>query len=94
MARFAGCGRCSFFLAGYRVQHEPAHFEEMVEQAEDGWLTLPWSDELRRLVLKSYGTRVDISLDYLESCCPECWRTFTCTPAEQEDQPAAFRIMM
>ena len=93
VARFAACGRCSFFLSEYRLSYKPEAYATAVANIEEGWLTLDWDDRLRRMVHGAYGSRVDIESYYFEACCPECRRPFVFR-AETEDDAAVFRIGM
>lgn len=76
MADFFACGRCSFFLAGYRVLHGTEAIEQAAEASSDQWLTLKWDHETRRLVQASYGSRLDIDFFYFDGRCPECQRRY------------------
>jgi hypothetical protein len=75
IAAFVACGRCSFFLSGYRAQRSAEAFVEDVRQMEDDWLTLAWHDDMVELIEKSYGIEMKDGLYYLEHCCRECQRT-------------------
>lgn len=85
---FIACGRCSFFLAGYRVLHGLDALREAAE-ASDEWLTLRWDSETKRLVMKSYGSRLDIEFYYFDGRCPECQRRFVIAAEGQEQNAAA-----
>lgn len=76
MADFVTCGRCSFFLAGYRALHGVENLEQAAQESEDEWLTLAWDQDTRRLVQSSYGSRLDIEFYYFDGRCPECQRRF------------------
>lgn len=76
VANFAGCGRCSYFLAGYRVLHGEKVLETAVSRMKADKLKLPWSYELRELLIKSYGVYLDTELLHYSGSCPECGRTF------------------
>ena len=89
---FAACGRCSFFLAGYRLIGDEDALETAVANRGKKWLTVPWSHALADLVHKSYGSRTDIDSYYLEGQCLECQRRFTYRGAEAEEKPGTFRI--
>jgi hypothetical protein len=92
LRRFNGCSRCSLFLTGYRLNHEP-EFEQAISQIEGDWLALPWSAEMRELVNKSYGSRTDIKRYYLEGICPECKRPYAYAEPHPE-QPAWFLVKL
>lgn len=89
---FAACGRCSFFLAGYRLICDEDALETAVANRSKKWLTVPWSHDMAELVHKTYGSRIDISCYHFEGQCMECHRRFTYQGAENEDEPVAFRI--
>ena len=73
-ASFVACGRCSFFLTGYRLLH--SDFEASVKESSDGWLSLSWNRATGDLVLKSYGGQIDLDLYYFEGICPDCKRRY------------------
>lgn len=89
---FVACGRCSFFLSGYRVIHGLDNLEAAVENQSGKWLGLDWNQETRRLVQKSYGGRLDVELYHYDSRCPECQRRFIYRAATEEGEPASFQI--
>lgn len=91
VARFAACGRCSFFLSEYRLSYKPDAFATAVANSEAGWLTLEWDDRLRRMVFGAFGSRVDIEWSSFDGCCPECQRRFFYRAATDDDT-AVFRI--
>ena len=90
--RFASCGRCSLFLASYRLQHDP-EFLKAIDEIDAGWLTLPWNPDLRDLVQKSFGCAIDGQSYFFESTCPECQRSFSYAEPDPE-QSAWFLIKM
>jgi hypothetical protein len=75
VAAFGGCGRCSFFLSGYRARRGVEPFLADVRQMEDDWLTLTWQNDMADLIKKSYGFEMSDGLFHLEHCCRECQRT-------------------
>ena len=89
---FAACGRCSFFLAGYRLLDEVDSLETAVTGSESGWLSLTWNQEMCHLLNKSYGCRVDIECFYLDGTCPECHRHFVFRAADEDNDIPDFRI--
>lgn len=92
LANFVPCGRCSFFLAGYRVLHGPEHLAATAAHIENGWLDLRWDEELRDLVQRSYGRALDVDIDYYDSRCPECHRRFVFRGAQEPGEHDSFRI--
>lgn len=90
--RFAACGRCSYFWAGYRIILGEEALATACAQSESGWLNLMWNLQTSELVHKSYGVRLDISHFHYEGCCKECRRAFVYQAAEKEDEAGAFRI--
>lgn len=89
---FVACGRCSFFLAGYRVLHGVQALEQAAENKSDSWLPLMWDHETRHLVHKSYGNRIDVELYYLDGRCPECQRRFTYEEEPEEEQQTQLQL--
>ena len=91
--RFTSCGRCSLFLAAYRLNHDDAELLTAVNNIEGGWLLLPWDRNLRELINKSYGCRIDVEAYYFESCCPECHGAYVYAEPEN-GQPNVMRVKM
>lgn len=91
---FAACGRCSFFLAGYRLISDEEMLETAVANRSKKWLTVPWSKALAELILKTYGSRIDINCYHFEGQCLECHRRFTYQGANKEGEQATFRIAL
>lgn len=89
-AAFLGCGRCSFFLVGYKLIHND--FGEAAEKAEGGWLTLSWDHAVQQLVHKSYGSQIETDAYHYQGSCKECQRSFAFEAAESAEQPATLRI--
>lgn len=89
MAGFVACGRCSFFLAGYRVIHGLDSVDEALKKSGGKWLHLRWDAQTKELLHKSYGWKLDIGWYHIEACCPECRRRFVYNEPEgdEEDQP-------
>jgi hypothetical protein len=94
-ASFAACGRCCFFLAGYRSEFGQDNLVAAVQQNGDsGWLSLTWNQHTRNLMNKSYGVRIDIDFYRYEGCCVACQRQFAYEEAETEAETAVFRIQL
>jgi len=91
-ARFAGCGRCSYFWVGYRVIHGVAELETAVAYSQSGWLDLEWDAKMPELIYKTYGVRMDISHFHYEGVCQECRRRFVYKTAVGEDNVDELRI--
>ncbi|VAW40559.1 hypothetical protein MNBD_CHLOROFLEXI01-2383, partial [hydrothermal vent metagenome] len=91
-ARFAGCGRCSYFWVGYRVIHGVAELETAVAYSQSGWLDLEWDAKMPELIYKTYGSRMDISHFHYEGVCQECRRRFVYKTAVNEDGVDELRI--
>ncbi|HET6445657.1 MAG TPA: hypothetical protein VFI27_13865 [candidate division Zixibacteria bacterium] len=89
-ASFVVCPRCSFFLSGYKLIQ--TDFTDAVAKSDDGWLDLTWSHETRRLVLKTYGYRIDEATIHHEGLCRECQRVFVFGTTEEEIKSSFFRI--
>ena len=82
---FAGCGRCSYFWAGYRVIVGEAGAETAAKGDDPNWLILVWSHRMRDLTFKSYGLRFDVEYFHHAGCCPECQRQFVYDEDEPEE---------
>ncbi|MBE2223260.1 MAG: hypothetical protein IAF02_17100 [Anaerolineae bacterium] len=89
---FAPCGRCGYFLTGYRALNGLDDLETAVSESKGGWLSLTWSLEMYDLVLKSYGNRIEANDLHYDGSCSECRRTFIYKTAPSENKPATFRI--
>ena len=92
VANFLPCGRCSFFLAGYRVIHGVEHLEAAARESDEGWVQLNWNEEVRRLVQQSYGVRLDVDAFHFDSRCPECQRRFIYHEGELDATSASFQV--
>ncbi|MBK8901152.1 MAG: hypothetical protein IPM53_08215 [Anaerolineaceae bacterium] len=90
--RFAACGRCSYFWAGYRVLFGLEELETAVAHSKSGWLELIWDEQMPELVVKSYGVRLDTGHYHFEGCCEECRRHFIYQASDNEDEADAFRM--
>ena len=90
--RFAACGRCSYFWAGYKVLCGEEAQETAVAESTTGWLELIWHPEIPRLLYKSYGVRLDVDFFHYEGCCQECRRRFMYQAAENDDEPGSCAI--
>ena len=65
ISNFAGCGRCSYFLAGYRVIHGELVLEKAVSTMKINQLSLPWHYDMRSLLVNSYGIHFNVDFCYL-----------------------------
>jgi hypothetical protein len=83
---FSACGRCSYFLTGYRVVHGEAGMETAVTSQKGKWLKLAWNHPMRELITKSYGVPLDVDFYHYDSCCRECGRRITLKTKEKKDQ--------
>ena len=90
VAAFMGCGRCSFFLVGYRLIFDD--FEQAVENSESNRLTLSWNHAVRQLVQKSYGSQIEVDAYHYQGSCKECRRSFTFQMGETAEEPATLEI--
>ena len=93
LTRFTCCGRCSLFLATYRLSHDDFVLQTAVNNIAGGWLALPWDPGMRGLINKSYGCRIDLESYHFESCCPECHGLFVYSEPDA-GQPFSLRIKM
>ena len=82
--RFSSCGRCSFFLAAYRVSNENKLFVTAVDTINEDHLTLQSDYKIRKLMMKSYGIQLFSDTIRLTSCCPECRRPVTYSEQEKK----------
>jgi len=89
---FAPCGRCGFFLAGYRAANGLDNLETAVNQSKSGWIVLSWNLAVRELVLKSYGCRIEADDLHYEGCCSECRRHFIFRASRNPNDPDTLRI--
>jgi hypothetical protein len=89
---FAPCGRCGFFLSGYRALYGGDDLETAVSKSKGGWLTLSWGIGTRELLLKSFGSRIELTDLHFDGCCPECRRVFTFHGSRSEKKGPTFRI--
>ena len=90
--RFAACGRCSYFWAGYRVLFGLEELETAVAHSKSGWLELLWDERMTELVVKSYGVPLDNGYYHYDGCCEECRRHFIYEASDNEEEADAFRI--
>ncbi len=91
LARFTCCGRCSLFLAAYRLRHDDLILQAAVQGIKDGWLTLPTDLSTCELISKCYGCQIDVEAFHFESCCPECHEPFVYSETAEE-QPFILRL--
>ncbi len=93
---FVNCGRCSFFLAGYRVIHGMDSLEAAAKERDEtgrgAWLDLFWNADTARLVQGSYGGQLDSTCYHYEGYCQECRRCFIYSEAAEAGEPATFRM--
>jgi hypothetical protein len=82
--RFTSCGRCSMFLAAYRIANDDQALETAISHSDSDWLPLPWNQELRRLIIKSYGYHLDADVYFFEGSCPECLGKFRYSESEDD----------
>lgn len=90
VAAFLACGRCSFFLAGYRLIVDD--FEQAVEKSEGNYLTLSWNHAVRQLVQKSYGSQIEVDAFHFQGSCKECRRSFTFQMGNSAEEPPTLEI--
>ena len=81
---FSACGRCSYFLTGYRVVHGKDGVETAVSTQKGKWLKLEWNHAMRDLISKSYGVLLNVDFYHYDSCCSECSRRFTLKTIEKK----------
>ncbi len=93
LVRFSCCGRCSLFLAAYRLRHDDLVLQTAVQTISGGWLTLPTDLSIRGLINKCYGCQVDVEAYHFESSCPECHEPFVYAETDA-DQPSTLRMKM
>lgn len=94
VSHFAACGRCSYFLAGYRVIHGVENLETAVFDSKAGWLTLSWNHEMRKLLTKSYGIELYADTYHFDGCCSECGRHYTFQAGNTPEDAATLRVQM
>ncbi len=92
--RFAACGRCCYFLGGYRSVYGKDAVITAVLNQKDNWLTLNWGQSIRELMNKTYGVRIDVDYYHYEGCCEFCQRPFAFQAGDGEEKVDSFRIQM
>jgi len=85
------CGRCGPFLASYERLESEIDLETAVSNTNGNWLTLDWNPNIRELVYKSYGNRVDIGFYHMDSLCSACGRRFVFHEGEEK---RTFRVRL
>ena len=93
LTRFTSCGRCSLFLAAYRLNFDDRVMQTAVNNIAGGWLALPTDPTIPGLIKKCYGCRIDVEAYYFESCCPECRGPFVYSEPDK-DQPYSLQVKM
>lgn len=87
---FVACPRCSYFLTGYRLNHDDL---DAAIQATDGkWLALSWSQAIHELILKSYGRNINSDHAQFSGVCPDCWRIYIYQAAATRQRIPQLRI--
>ncbi len=92
VAHFAACGRCSYFLAGYRVIHGVENLETAVDKSKAGWLSLSWNHAMLDLLSKSFAVEIYADFLHYDGCCPECGRHFVYQAGDTPEEAAVFRV--
>lgn len=93
ISHFSACGRCSFFLTGYRVLQGVDDLETAVAKEKGRWVRLTWNHEMRDLVSKSYGVHLYIDFYHYDGRCPECGRHFI-YESDPDAEQESFRIAL
>lgn len=94
VGHFAACGRCSYFLSGYRVIHGVENLGTAVNESKAGWLTLSWNHPMRDLLSKSFGIQLTVDYYHYDGCCPECGRHYTYQAGEKPIEAATLRVQI
>lgn len=94
VSHFAACGRCSYFLAGYRVIHGVENLETAVFNSKAGWLILSWNHDMRKLLTKSYGIELYADTYHFDGCCLECGRHYTFQAGDKPEADSTLRVQM
>jgi len=89
---FEPCGRCGYFLTGYRAAYGQENFETAVAEEKGGWISLSWGIDMRELLMKSYGSRVETRDLHFEGCCSECRRVYMYQNSRSDEIPSVVRI--
>jgi hypothetical protein len=74
-AAFLACGRCGYFLTGYKALQKD--LDRAIANQTDQTLALTWDKGVRDLLAKVYGIDLDRGDDYYSGRCSECWRPFS-----------------
>jgi hypothetical protein len=90
VAAFMGCGRCSFFLVGYRLIFDD--FEQAVEKSESNHLTLSWNHAVSQLIQKTYGSQIEEDAYHYQGSCRECQRSHNFQVGETAEDPPTLEI--
>lgn len=93
-ANFAACSRCSYFLSAYKILGGVPGIDAAVEQSSKEWLTLAWNEEVRQLLQRSYGCRIDLDFYHFESCCPDCCRHYVVDLGVGEGAQPEFQLQI
>lgn len=96
IAAFVACGRCSFFLSGYRALRGNDGFVADALQAQDNWLEMAWQPALIPLIEKSYGMSFRDGMYHVEHMCHECGRVFVYRhePDDDADSQTTLRVQI
>ena len=89
---FAACGRCSYFLAGYRVLVGTEGLETAVAEKKPNWLVLEWSHRMIDLVSRSYGIPLNFDNLSVTAICEECRRPFRLAHVGDDEPTTRFEI--
>ena len=89
---FVACPRCGYFLTSYRVLFGIPHIEASLAESGAGRMPLTWNIQVRDLVYRSYGYRIDQAFDQFQLACSECRRVLIYEPAESDETSAVFEI--
>ena len=92
LRRFQACGRCSYFVADCRIYYGRDTVRAAIENGPEEWLTLEWTEVMRRLVRESYIADDDVFYIYYDGTCPECHRRYTYISEPHEDAQPMFRL--
>ena len=89
---FLACARCSYFFSSLRVLLTLDGLEKVVAEGSDGWLTTPWSHDLREHLERCYGIEIFADTTHYRGSCLECGRNFVATGDEDSAEMTRFEL--
>ena len=85
LRHFLACRVCCYFLSGVQVLYGREVVDRMVREFDGTWMYVPLTREVRSLMQKTYGVRVDEGDFFVEHACEVCCRRFVIDLPEPDD---------